>query len=519
MPRKPKAINTLSAGERAALFETERRKRMEQLSDESHFHENDEAEDDSHDVGNAVVEIAVNQNARVEKPKPRPQSATVSVDFSLPLGEVKPMHGMCNGPVSYGADVSNLFAKIGVPFVRFDGTDTAMSGYAVDVSRIFRDPSADPSDAGNYDFSTTDRYVEAALHCGAKVIFRLGESVDPMFPDKKVDMFEDRNILARVCGNIVRHYNDHWANGFALGIEYFELWQHSVDGREREEEFALYSWLANAVKLVDENVKVGGLCFDKGDVAAREFVRYCKKNHVPLDFLTVACFGCDPERDVQEIERLVAFSKNIGVDLEIIVGKCGYASSSALEGEDLTRVLGGKGEKFSLMRKRLFESQAKLDGAAYVAAMMLRLQAVPNVSVACFYDAQPVVSPWCAVCDRFGEPNKPFYAFKAYGDLYRAKQSVFCESAQTEGFSHTGVYAAAAISDREGYVMIASFDGVDVVDLRLDGIPSTMYSAEVYMLDGVKNLVCSDEVIPISGMKKRLLLNVSEYGVVLVKLY
>ena len=519
MPRKPKAINTLSAGERAALFEAERRKRMEQLSDESRFRETDEAKNDSCDVGNVVTEAAVKQNARVEKPKPRPQSATVSVDFSIPLGEVKPMHGMCNGPVSYGADISDLFTKIGVPFVRFDGTDTAMSGYAVDISRIFRDPSADPSDAENYDFSITDQYVEAALCCGAKVIFRLGESVDPMFPDKKVDLFMDRNILARVCGNVVRHYNDHWANGFALGIEYFELWQHSADGKEHEEGFALYSLLANAVKLVDENVKVGGLCFDKGDVAAREFIRYCKKNHVPLDFLTITCLGCDPERDVQEIERLVAFSKNIGVDLEIIIGKYGYASNSALEGENLTRVLGGRGEKFSLMRKRLFESQMKLEGAAYVAAMMLRLQVVPNVSVACFYDAQPMVSPWCAICDRFGEPYKPFYAFMAYGDLYRAKQSVFCESLQTEEFSHTGVYATAALSSREGYVMIASFGGVGVVDLRLDGIPSTMYSAEVYMLDGVKNLVCSDEVIPISGMKKRLLLNVSEYGVVLVKLY
>jgi hypothetical protein len=270
---------------------------------------------------------------------------------------------------------------------------------------------------------------------------------------------------------------------------------------------------------VDEKVKVGGICFDKGDVAAREFIRYCKKNHVPLDFMTITCFGNDPERDAQEIERLVAFSKNTGVDLEVIVGKYGYASKSALGGQDLARVLGGRGEKYASLRKMLFESQARLEGAAYVAAMMLRLHAVPNVSIACFYDAQPMVSPWCAICDRFGEPNKPFYAFKAYGDLYRAKRSVFCESVQTEGFLHTGVYAAAALSDREGYVMIASFGGVNVVDLRLDGIPSTMYSAEIYMLDGVKNLACGDEAIPISGMKKRLLLNVSEYGVVLVKLY
>jgi hypothetical protein len=274
MPRKPKPKNALSAGERAAIFETERKKRLEQLSDELRGFNRDDIPDGPGGGDSTTEADAVKHNARAEKPKPRPQSATVSVDFSIPLGEMKPMHGMCNGPVSYGADISNLFAEASVPFVRFDGTDTAMSGFAVDVSRIFRDPSADPSDADNYDFSTTDRYVEAALHCGAKVIFRLGESVDPMFPDKRVDAFTDHNILARVCGNIVRHYNDYWANGYGLGIEYFEIWQHCSEQNECENEFALYSLLAGAVKLVDEKVKVGGICFDKGDVAAREFIRY-----------------------------------------------------------------------------------------------------------------------------------------------------------------------------------------------------------------------------------------------------
>lgn len=512
MPRKPKAKNTLSAGERVALFEAERENRINRLG-ECRMTSDDDLTDTPRESASVVLKSAL----RTEKSKPRPQSATVTVDFSIPTGELKPMHSMCNGPASYGADISSLFTEIGVPFVRFDGTDTAMSAYAVDVSRIFRDPFADPSAAENYDFSVTDRYVEAALCAGTKVIFRLGESFDPLFPDKKCTVFSDRNVLARVCGNIVKHYNDCWAGGFSLGIEYFELWQHAAEG-DAHEEFELYALLANSVKLVDENVKVGGLCFDRRDVTAREFVRYCKKNHVPLDFLTVTCFGCDPDRDAVEIERLAAFAQNLGGEIEIVVGRYGYVPGSVLENENLERVLAGRGDKYASMRRRLFELQTTVEGAAYVAAMMLRLSAIPCVRMACFYDAQPMISPWCAICDRFGEPNKPFYAFKAYGELYRAKQSVLCESLQNDSFLHTGVYALAALSEREGYVMLASFGGTSVIDLRLDGIPSSFYSAEVYMLDGVKNLV-GGETIPISGIKKRLLLNVSEYGVVLVKLY
>ena len=85
--------------------------------------------------------------------------------------------------------------------------------------------------------------------------------------------------------------------------------------------------------------------------------------------------------------------------------------------------------------------------------------------------------------------------------------------------AHTGVYACAATADSgEAYVMLASFKGCGVVDLRIDGISDNLYTADIYMLDGVKNMSLADS-IPISGMKKRILLNVSEYGAVLIKLY
>ena len=96
---------------------------------------------------------------------------------------------------------------------------------------------------------------------------------------------------------------------------------------------------------------------------------------------------------------------------------------------------------------------------------------------------------------------------------------MLCQCESPEGFGHGGIYAVAAVSESgECYVMIASFDGCDTVDLRLDGIPENVYTAEVFMLDGVKNMESAAQT-QLSGIRKRLVLNLSSYGVILVRLY
>ena len=522
MPRRPKPKNTLSAGERVALYQAEQEEKQRRMREESAEDRGETLEAKPTEKAELVIDENADVERKVKKSLPKPQHATVRVDFSIPVGEIKPMHGMCNGPVSYGADISGLFREIGVPYVRFDGTDTAISSYAVDISRIFRHPEADPSDEKNYDFSCTDRYVEAAFLSGARVIFRLGESKDLFDGERNACISEDPDALSRVCVNVIRHYNDGWASGYTYGISHFEIWNHddSLSGRELEREFEMYRRLAGAVKLYDESLLVGGMSFSGFGGAAREFLRMCKKTRAPMDFITVDCFGGNPEGVGGEAEQFVALMRNLGfADAEVIIGKWSYIDGEALGGQPLSRVLSGRGERFHEKRRLIFEAQRSVQGAAYCAALMLRLSQVSGINVSCFYDAQPMLSVWCAISDRFGTPEKPFYAFKAFGELYRARSGVFCDSEQVDGFAHTGVYAGAAVSDNgDGWVMLASYGGCGIVDLRLDGIPDRFYSADIYLLDGVKNLTLGDTA-PISGMKKRLLLNVSEYGVVLVKLY
>lgn len=512
MPRKPKPKNALSAGERVALYNAEQEEKMKRFS----FAEAKVSADDKTETDGLkpVSRARAATKSKIKLPKPR--TALVKVDLSLPVGEIKALNGMCNGPVSYGSDITGLFRELNVPYVRFDGADTAISACAVDCSKIFKDMNADPTDPENYDFSVTDIYVSAALSTGAEVIFRLGESVDMLCDKRESSLPQSYETYARVCVNIIKHYNGHFADGFAFGIKYIDIWCCD-ESREISAQLELYEKIANAIKTFDDTLLVGGMSFSGNRVG--ELLRYCKKNHVPLDFISLDCFATDIESATETVERCVAQMKNLGFyDTKIILGKWSYIDKESLGEKSLESVLCGN-ESLSDEKRRLFDSQGSVRGAAYAAALMLRLNSFDEVLTACLYDAQPMISPWCAIADRFGAPKKPFYALKAFSELRKAKNAVLCVSEQADGYAHSGIYACAAVADSgEAYILLSSFEGCGTVDIRVDGIPDNLYTADIYMLDGVKDMTLSSSVA-ISGMKKRFVLNVSEYGVVMIKLY
>ncbi len=516
MPRRPKPKNTLSAGERARLYEEILEEKQKRLS----------AESDDKALGEKGKISPAKKEAKI---LPRPEFATVYVNFSDKMGEVKPVHGMCNGPLSYGADISEIFCEIGVPYVRFDCTDGAFSAFGVDISRIFKDPNADPFDEESYDFSLTDKYVEAALKCGAQIVYRMGESIDMLRKGEKTKLPESSERLIQVIIKIIDHYNDYFAKGYSLDLRCFELWSQGVkangervdilsENYDIKEECELYCKIAEAVKLHDKRLLTGGGVFDVSDKKVREFISYCKKRSAPLDFLTLSAFSSDPRAISEKAEKIYAYARNAGYQLELFVGKWNYADKNALGDKSLERLLRGEGKSFIQGKKELFREMSSIKGAAFCSASLIEMASVEGIKGAMYYDAQPLISPFCGIADRAGEKSKPFYAFEAYGKLYRTRQAVFCNVTEKSGYAHSGIYAMAVRGEHEGYILISSFEGCGTVDLRLEEIPAEYMNAEVYILDGVKNMEKGDDA-PISGMKKRLVLNLSEYGVVLIRLY
>lgn len=506
MSRKPKPKNELSAGQRAALYaeEQENRRRAMSADTEVEMPEEKKAENSE-----AV------KKPMIKKEKPKPQHAVINVDFSIPTGEIKPLGGMCNGPVSFDSDISLVFCEMHVPYVRYNNTDTAVSRYAFDVSRIFPDKNADENNPESYNFDVTDKYMMASYNCGSRVIYRFGESDGQ--PSWALDNSEK---WVNVCLHIVKHYNDYWCDGFAYGINEFEISPIGNLTAEKKDVavFELYGTMAKALKLFDENYKVGGMSFSGYSQSAREFVKYCAANRLPLDFISFTGFTDTPERVFSDVEKYTGLLYNLGFsDTKIMLSEWNYIKKIS-EFAESSRYIENVGGVYSKECREIFEAQKSIVGAAFSSSLLIGLNEYPTVEYATYFDAQPALSKYCGICDRYGNIEKPYYAFRAYSEIQRFGRRVACHVEENPEMQKSGVYAIASASDNGCMIMISSFDGTQMVDLRLDMIPENVYNAEIYMSDGVKNLEFCDS-IPLSGLKKRLLLSMSAYGFAVIKIF
>jgi len=195
-----------------------------------------------------------------------------TLDLTTTLGPVRALHGVNLGPIDrrWGRDYSKYFAAAQIASVRLHDAPL-LAGEVADLHTIFPNPAADPDDERNYTFGVTDHYLAAIRAAGGEIYFRLGESIE--HEPEKVFVRADRwqpEALARVCANIVRHYNAGWANGFEWGVKYWEFWNEPDCGsgelpNERrscfagtaEEFLAFYRAVAPAVKAADPSALIG----------------------------------------------------------------------------------------------------------------------------------------------------------------------------------------------------------------------------------------------------------------------
>jgi xylan 1,4-beta-xylosidase len=155
----------------------------------------------------------------------------------------------------------------------------------VDMHLLFPNFDADPDDPAQYRFTQTDDYIQAICNLGAEVVYRLGESIEHYQHKSYVCPPVDNAKWARICVNIIRHYNAGWANGFHHGIRYWEIWNEPDLGplcwTGSDAEFiALYTTAAKAIKAYDANLMVGGPAFARVACADDSFLSPFS-GHVP----------------------------------------------------------------------------------------------------------------------------------------------------------------------------------------------------------------------------------------------
>lgn len=415
----------------------------------------------------------------------------VSVDVSKVTGVIKPMHGVNNGPVTgnFFHDATKWFQKAHIPYSRLHDSEYPLGdGEYVDIHCIFKDFSADADDPESYNFALTDAYLQCILDAGAQIIYRLGTSIEHQAIKRHILPPEDYEKWIDICIHIIRHYNEGWANGFHMNIEYWEIWnepdlEHFSTPRTwagtHEEFFRLYCMAATRLKKEFPHLKIGGPALTRPTLPyAEEFLAYLasSKERIPMDF-----FSWHGYVSTVEGARLRA---DVASEL---LRKYGYPEAESIYDEWNYIYDWGQMDK----SRELIRNER---GAAFCAGVFCTLQE-SELDKAMYYDAQPLDhGNFCGMFKRAKihshsvlrnevELYKPYYSFEAFGQLYNLGQEV---QISIDG---EFLYGCAATNGKESALLLSHFcneeSPVKRVELEWNGLDA---KATIYLLDETHDL-------------------------------
>lgn len=386
---------------------------------------------------------------------------SVVVDIGADIGPVKPLHGVCNGPWdaatrNIGNDRTRIrqLEEIGVPFVRLHDTGGIYGGaYFVDVSNIFRDFDRDENDPASYDFALTDLYIAEIVKAGAEVFYRLGETIDHGVVKRRTSVPRDFAKWARICEHIVAHYNEGWAGGHKWNIRYWEIWNEPNNPLEPnpqwdgtpEQFYELYATAATYLKKRFPDIRIGGSGEGYVTGSTRRgaraslawcsgFMKYIAERGAPYDFLDIHLYTRDPDEFAGSAATARALLNKYGyVGTELVVGEWNNGAESSF---------------------------VKNMASAAMCAASFKVMHDAGIELSCYYQATPKSAAYCGL---FNWPGpgcaKPYYAFKAYGELRKLGRLVKVESPRDD------IYALAARNGDRVAVLLSRYT-VDRLDWK-----------------------------------------------------
>lgn len=231
------------------------------------------------------------------------------IDFAKPCGKIRRLHGGNNGPAfarGKGTIITEPMRELGIPLLRLhDAPYTENGAKLVDIPQVFPLFHLDPADPKNYYFPQTDDYIASILDLGAKVLYRLGASIEHSAKHYFTDPPADYDKWTEICIGIIRHYNEGWADGFQHNIEYWEIWNEPNLGSNMwngswDDYTRLYVTAAKKIKARFPDIKIGGpaLAEIQGFIDVEKidsFLEACKREGAPLDFFSWHNYTTKPE--------------------------------------------------------------------------------------------------------------------------------------------------------------------------------------------------------------------------------
>lgn len=402
----------------------------------------------------------------------------MKIDFNRVIGKIKPMHAVNNPPFAGGANFGHFhyLKDAGIPFVRLHDTGGAYGGHVfVDIPNLFRNFDADENDPASYDFAFTDALMKGICETGSKPYFRLGVTIENYHYIKAYNIYPpaDFDKWARICERVIAHYNEGWADGFHMGIEYWEIWNEPDNMPDIEdnpmwkapfsEYIRLYDVSARYLKKCYPNIKIGGYAScgfyaifpgEFSNIAASSrrtdyfiecldaFLSHLQKNGLPLDFFSWHSYSA--------VDKNAAYAQYIRKKLD----DYGFpnAETHLNEWNPATKYRG------------------TLKDAANVAENFLVLQDEP-VDMLMYYSGQATASSYNGLFESgTARPYKVFYVFKAFNKLYTLGEEV-----AVEGATDT-LRCIAAKGDDGVAVMLVNRGEPTAVALDLSGANAAAYT-------------------------------------------
>lgn len=413
----------------------------------------------------------------------------ITIHLDRTAGKMKPLHGVNNGPVCYGSliDVTDYYIEAGIPLVRIHDPNWPHA-WECDIHTIFPDFTKDAADPASYDFTRTDEYLQTILDTGAQIVYRLGESIEHTKRKHYVHPPQDYAKWTQICVNIIRHYNEGWADGFHHNIRYWEVWNEpDLDERMWSgtplQLFQLYEATVHAIRAYDPSLKVGGYAAARPKLPfLTDFLDYCQERRLPIDFFTWHTYTADPM-------KIVEHAHHVRNELD----KRGYTSTESHLNEwnylesDFTKIW-LRGNEYA--RKSNFDKQKGALGAAFTGTVLTLLQDAP-VDAANYYDGQPTAL-FCGLFDYHGVPQKTYYTFKAFQRLMQYPDRVLTMVDEKTA----RVVAMAGLNvEGGGAALVSSFGGnARVHTIKFDGLPERQ-RVRIYAVDDDHRLELRKEIV------------------------
>ncbi|MBE6597405.1 MAG: hypothetical protein E7641_07025 [Ruminococcaceae bacterium] len=436
------------------------------------------------------------------------KQVNISVNYEKITKKIKPMHGVGQPPMTgLSNSLFHYLTRAGIPYSRLHDVGGWLGGgLYVDIPNLFRDFDADENDPASYDFAFTDKIICGLCEAGCEPYFRLGVTIENEHMLRSYRIFPPKDFekWARICEHVIRHYNEGWAEGYHLGITYWEIWNEPDDCYKEktsamwkgtpEEYFRLYSITAKHLKsCFGDSIKVGGYghcglyeyakdkdleglphedtyIYDFVISFLHGFMRYQKATNAPIDFFSWHVYdNCHPSTR----ESFLIIKEHADY-IRRILDKYGYVNAEHHLNE------------WNLWTDR-FHRDAEI-AAAKSLGFMLMMQDT-STDVMCFYDAGLGFSDYHALINPdTGCPYRVYYSFMMFNSLYDLENGVMCESDDQK------VFVGAAKKGRRAALVVSNVNPEPItVSLDISGFPTD--DVEVLRIDGEYRYTLTGETL------------------------